>query len=155
MVRVTRQSARRVSALTSEATTPLSNASPVLSSRPQSVVTETPATSDVEDCVQAVKKRSASAPQRINKKGKRMAETDADEDEDDESASGVPPTKRRAISRHVYVSMPASTARSKERQKVRIVPTDFEMVPLRIHSGHYLVFQGQRQSESLRNTRRL
>lgn len=155
MARVTRQSARRVSALASEATTPLSNASPVMSSRPQSVVTETPATSDVEDRVVAVKKRSASVPRRINKAGKRMAETDAEEDEDDESASEAPPAKRRAVSRRVYVSMPASTARSKEIRKVRIVPTDFEMVPLRIYSGHYLVFQRQRQSESLRNTRRL
>lgn len=129
MARVTRQSARRVSALASEATTPLSNVSPVMSSRPQSVVSETPATSDVEDRVQAVKKRSASAPRRINKTGKRMAESDADEDEDDESASGAPPAKRRAVSQRVYVSMPASTDRSKGKQKVRIVLTDFEMVP--------------------------
>jgi len=136
MARVTRQSARRVSALASEATTPPSNASPVMSSRPQSVVTETPATSDVEDCVQAVKKRSASALRRFNKTGKRMAESDADEDEDDESRA--PPAKRRAVSQRVNLSMPASTARSKGKQKVRIVPTDFEMVSPKNTLRHFL-----------------
>jgi DNA repair protein RAD16 len=113
IARVTRQSARRVSALASEATTPLSNSTPVMSSRPESVATETPATSDIEDRVQVVKKRSASAP-RINGKGKRKAESDEDEDENE----SAPPAKRRAISQ-CYVSMPAPSARGRGKQKVR------------------------------------
>ncbi|KIM45770.1 hypothetical protein M413DRAFT_440809 [Hebeloma cylindrosporum] len=98
----------------------MSNASPVMSSRPQSVVTETPATSDFEDA-QDIKKRSASAPRRINKTGKRMAESDPDEDGDDESAFGAPPAKRRAVSQRVYVTVPASTPRGKGKQKTTTV----------------------------------
>lgn len=114
MARVTRQSARTSSSLSSE-TTPLSNVSPVLSSRPESVAEEpeTPATSEPED-VPLIKTRSASARGRLTGGNKRAAESDNDDvEEDDESISKAPAPKRRAVSGRVYVSIPTTKGKEK------------------------------------------
>lgn len=111
MARVTRQSARNIAALSAQ-TTPLSNVSPVVSSRPESVVEEpeTPATSEAED-VPLAKARSASARGRPNGGRKRpAAESDDDIEDLNKSISRAPAAKRRAVSSQVYVSVPVSTS---------------------------------------------
>ncbi|KJA21693.1 hypothetical protein HYPSUDRAFT_41836 [Hypholoma sublateritium FD-334 SS-4] len=123
MARVTRQSARNSAALSAQ-TTPLSNVSPVVSSRPESVVEEpeTPATSEAED-VPLAKARSASARGRSNGGRKRpAAESDDDMEDLNESVSRAPAAKRRAVSSQVYVSIPVPTS-SPAKAKATTTPS--------------------------------
>lgn len=107
MARVTRQSSRRTTAASasSQKTTPLSNVSPVVSSRPESVV-ETPATSEAED-IPLSKARSVSARGKMSGARKRAADSEDDLEDISESNSRARAPKRRAVSSTVFVSLPS------------------------------------------------
>ena len=133
MARVTRQSARNSAALSSQ-TTPLSNVSPVVSSRPESVVEEpeTPATSEAED-VPLAKARSASARGRLNTGRKRpAAESDNDMEDVKESISRAPAAKRRAVSSQVYVSIPVPTSSTRKAKVKPSREVSWALVPQEI-----------------------
>ncbi|KAF9480838.1 hypothetical protein BDN70DRAFT_877162 [Pholiota conissans] len=120
MARATRQSTRNRSALSSE-TTSVSNVSPILSSRPESIAeeAETPATSEPD--VPLIKTRSASARGGLTGKNKRVAETDEDvEEPDEDQTTKRPAPKRRAVSNRAYVSVPIT--KPQEVEKIAVTP---------------------------------
>jgi len=142
MARVTRRSSQRLLSL-SETTTPTSNASPYISSRAESLRTEsieTPATSDVED---ELNLKPSPVKRRYVTRNKRLAEDDKD---NTESVSAAPAPKRRAVSRQIYVSVPLAKSKPMEQvcdfiiancNQVPSLCIDFRVKP-----------QGERQSKS-------
>ena len=121
MARVTRQSARLVSK-SSDTATPISNASPYFSSRPESLVTgvETPFTSDVEGDANE-KAPSKTLGFRANSKSKRFTEAGSDEHSGSDNAQ-APPAKRRAIANRSYVELERrASAKAKGKEKVFVL----------------------------------
>ncbi|KAH9483020.1 ATP-dependent helicase rhp16 [Psilocybe cubensis] len=110
-MRTTRSSARI--ALSSSTATSISNPSPALSSRAESIKTEaeTPMTSDLEEDLVPVKTRNASA-----RGSKRGAKRFTENDDEEESISVAPAPKRRrsaTVTQQVYVAVPTAKIKGK------------------------------------------
>ncbi|KAF8803919.1 hypothetical protein BYT27DRAFT_7195263 [Phlegmacium glaucopus] len=123
MARLTRQSARLVSK-SSDTATPMSNASPYFSSRPESLATgaETPITSDIE---QDANKKGPSKTSRakVNSENKRVAEIISDDEDSLSDSAWAPPAKRRATANRSYVAVPRrSAAKGKGKEKASVPP---------------------------------
>lgn len=112
MARLTRQSARSL-ASSSVSGTPTTNSSPIFSPADSVAVTESPLTSDQESTKKpAVRSRS-------NVKSKQKAQLDSEDLESDE-ADSKPATKRRVVSKEVYVEIPVRATRAKGKARVRL-----------------------------------